>query len=253
MVFRDSGTVAGNSAALAFYRIPRARIKMDGKAMDNELSAGQSNLGLTTNVELLEQTKHYLQARLQHLAPDTVLAQAWDEFYRVYSSLVRRFVVAQGLRGADADDCVQGVWSTVAVKLAEFERPPQRSGLRAWLYTIVRNKATDALRTRLRYQGRHSDLPRDTGLEPCSREPDPAAALDTQWERAMLQTTLDELRLRVPEINYRCLVMRVLEGRSEAETAAALQLTPEQVRHRKYRMQRQLQSLLSVYTGHDSE
>jgi len=225
----------------------------DGHLKNSERAAEQSNGGMTTNVVLLEQTKRYLEAQLQHLAPDTVLAQAWDEFYRVYNSLVRRFVLAQGLRGADAEDCVQEVWKTVAVKLADFQRPPQRAGLRAWLYTIVRNKATDFLRSRLRRQDKHADLALDTGHEPCSREPDPAEALEDQWERAMLQTALDELRLQVSEINYRLLVMRVLEGRSEAETAAALQLTPEQVRHRKYRLQRQLQSLLSVYTGRDLE
>jgi len=182
-----------------------------------------------------------------------VLAQAWDEFYRVYSCLVRRFVLAQGLRGADADDCVQELWKTVAVKLADFQRPPHRPGLRAWLHTIVRNKATDFLRSRLRHRARGLDSALAPKDEPCSREPDPPAAIELEWERAMLQTALDELRLRVSEINYRLLVMRVLEGRSEAETAAALQLTPEQVRHRKYRLQRQLQSLLSVFTGHDAE
>lgn len=229
------------------------RVVKDGKSNDSDPAAGQLNQGMTTNVVLLEQTKCYLEAQLQHLAPDSALAQAWDEFYRVYSSLIRRFVLAQGLRGADADDCVQEVWKTVAVKLADFQRPPERPGLRAWLYTIVRSKATDFLRSRLRHQARGLDSALAPGDEPCGREPDPAAALEHQWQRAMLQTALDELRLRVPEINYRLLVMRVLEGRSEAETAASLQLTPEQVRHRKYRLQRQLQSLLSVYTGRDSE
>lgn len=104
----------------------------------------------TTNVVLLYQTKQYLAAQLQRQAPNTVLAQAWDEFYRVYSNLIRRFVLAQGLRGTDADDCVQEVWSTVAWNLAGFERPQQRPGLRSWLYTVVRSKSTDYRRRQFR-------------------------------------------------------------------------------------------------------
>ncbi|MCY2986353.1 MAG: sigma-70 family RNA polymerase sigma factor [Planctomycetota bacterium] len=143
--------------------------------------------------------------------------------------------------------------STVAVELAEFVRPSQRVGLRAWLYTVVRNKATDVLRRCLRHPASGLDSAVDAGHEPCSREPDPAAVSEAAWERALLQTALDELRSKFPAINYRLLEMRMLEGRSEIETAAALQLTPEQVRRRKYRMQRQLQTFLSVYTGRDAE
>ena len=54
------------------------------------------------------------------------------------------------------------------------------------------------------------------------------------------------------ETRFRVLEMRLLEGRSEAETGAALNMTPEQVRCRKYRAQQKLQSLLAVYTGEGS-
>jgi RNA polymerase sigma-70 factor (ECF subfamily) len=181
------------------------------------------------------------------------LAQAWDEFYRVYSNLIRRFVQAQGLRGADADDCVQEVWSTVALKLAEFERPQQRPGLRSWLYTVVRSKTTDYLRRSRCRPARSLDQAVDQGHEPVGREPDPAVVWEHQWQQALIRTAMDELRQQLPDESFRVLQMRLLEGRSEAETAAALNLTVEQVHSRKYRAQQKLQSLVAVYTGQDSE
>jgi RNA polymerase sigma-70 factor (ECF subfamily) len=204
-----------------------------------------------TNIDLLQQTRQYLQTLLQRQAPDTMLAHAWDEFYRIYSALVRRFVLARGLRGADVDDCVQDVWSTVARKLSEFERPSARPGLRAWLYTVVRSKATDFVRRGLRQPVQNLEAAVDRDQLPDHRAADPAAAVEQQWEQALLQTALDELRARVSELSYRVLELRVLEGRSEAETAAALNLQPEQVRYRKYRTQRKLQAILAVYTGDD--
>ena len=69
----------------------------------------------------------------------------------------------------------------------------------------------------------------------------------------MLRAAMDELRQQVPAENYRLLEMRFLEGRSEAETGAALGLTAEQVRHRKYRLMQRLQTLLKVYTGQETD
>lgn len=205
----------------------------------------------STNPVLLHQTQRYLESLLQRQAPDTMLTQAWAEFYRVYSNLIRRFVVAQGLRGADVEDCIQEVWSTVALKLADFQRPTERRGLRAWLYTVVHSKTADILRRQRRRAAESLDAAIDQGREPSAREPDPATIMDEQWQQAMLRTAVEELRGQVSERNYRVLQMRVFEDRSEADTAAELGLTPEQVRYRKHRMQQKLQAILAVYTGQD--
>lgn len=202
-----------------------------------------------TNISLLEQTQAYLQTVLQRRAPDTLLLQAWQEFYRVYSDVIRRFVIVHGARGADVDDCVQEVWSAVALKLADFEHPRDRPGLRAWLYAVVRSKTTDVIRGNIRQASQNLDACIAQGDEPSSDEPDPATAMEQQWDTTMVRTAMDELRQQVSETNYRVFEMRTIEGCSEAETAAALNLTPEQVRYRKHRTQRKLKALLAVYRG----
>ncbi len=71
----------------------------------------------TTDMFVLNSSQEYLQALCERNAPDSLLAEAWEEFYRVYSDLIRRFAITQGLRDADLDDCVQDVWNTVATSL----------------------------------------------------------------------------------------------------------------------------------------
>lgn len=202
-----------------------------------------------TNVSLLEQTQAYLQAMLQRRMPDTLLAHAWQEFYRVYSDVIRRFVIVHGARGADVDDCVQEVWSAVALRLADFEHPGDRPGLRAWLYAVVRSKTTDVIRRNARRASQNLDACIEKGDEPSSDEPDPAAAMEQQWDATMLRSAMGELRQQISEINFRVFEMRTIEGCSEAETAAALDLTREQVRYRKHRAQRKPKALLAVYRG----
>jgi RNA polymerase sigma-70 factor, ECF subfamily len=223
----------------------------DNRTPHIEEAPQRKSLLTTTNVVLLGQTKQFLEAQLRKQMPDTILVQAWEEFYRVYGNLIRRFVLTQGLRGADADDCVQEVWSTVAQKLGEFERSPERPGLRAWLYAVVRSRTADYLRRNLRRPAEPLDAALARGAEPVSLEPDPAATFDREWQQALLRTALEELRRHVSERSYRTLEMRLFEGRSEAETAEALGLTIEQVRYRKHRMQQKLRALVAVYSGQD--
>jgi len=85
--------------------------------------------------------------------------------------------------------------------------------------------------------------------DPSSHGSNPAVEVERQWEAAMVMIAMEELRRQVTEINYRVLEMRLVQGRTEAETAAVLNLTPEQVRYRKHRTQRKLQLLLAAYTG----
>jgi len=103
-----------------------------------------------TYVSLLQDAQAYLKLLLEDKAPNSLLVAAWENFYHVYDDLIRRFVVAHEVPHADVDDCVQEVWSEVAARLIEFDRPADRPGLRAWLYVLVRSKAMDIFRSKAR-------------------------------------------------------------------------------------------------------
>jgi RNA polymerase sigma-70 factor (ECF subfamily) len=202
-----------------------------------------------TNSSLLELTQSYLKARLENAAPDSMLAAAWDSFYEVYSGTVRRFVVAHGLRNVDADDCVQEVWMEVAERLPDFQHRDSRPGLRAWLYTVVRSKASDLLRRRGRQTAQSLEPLLGSSEEPAGDEAEPSSRLDQEWNVALVRTLMAQLRTQVSELNYRVLLLRFIKGRSVSEVAATLQITPEQVRYRQHRTLRKIRAMLGVYTG----
>jgi len=200
---------------------------------------------------LLGWTQQYLRARVEEETPDSMLAAAWDEFYRVYDGLMRRFAIARGLVGSDVDDCLQAVWMEVASRLDKFERPDSQAGLRSWLYTLVRSKAGDLIRRRQRRPAESLDAAREAGHEPADRESDPARIMDQDWELALLETLLEELRQEISDINWRLLRMRCLEGRDGPGVAAELGLTSEQVWYRQRRLMRKLQARVAVFTGQE--
>jgi len=209
----------------------------------------EDNPGTKTNVILLGWTQEYLRTVLAEGNPDSVLAAAWDEFYRVYDGLMRRFAMARGLVGADVDDCVQAVWMQIASSLGEFEHPESHAGLRSWLYTLVRSRAGDLLRRKSRRPAESLDRARDAGYEPADPVADPGRQLEKEWEHALLETLLDELRQEISEINWRLLKMRCLEGREVPVVASELGLSSEQVWYRQRRLLKKLRARVAVFTG----
>ncbi len=208
-----------------------------------------SETGTHTNIELLGRTQEYLRCAFERLAPDSLLAASWDEFYRVYNGVLRRFAISRGLRGSDVDDCLQEVWMEVARSLVDFERPMDRPGLRAWLYTVVRNKANGLFRRAARRRERTLEEAQAVGAEPLSPKSDPAALFQEQWERTVLETVREDVCGELSENNAKLLQMRLVEERDVAEVAAELQLSPEQVWYRQYRLLKKLKARMAVFTG----
>ncbi len=230
----------------------RVSVAADATASRTSSDKGQSespNRVGKTNLFLLEQTQEYLKALLEHQAPDSVLQESWDVFYELYNRLIRRFVVAHGVRHEDVDDCIQDVWSEVATRLVHFGRAPGRPGLRAWIYTVVRSKATNVVRqkTKSGISGMHdADTSR---LEPCSREPDPAVHCERAWNEAAVHTLLEELESEVSQLNYGVVYLRFIERKSVGEVADQLGISNEQVRYRQHRMLKKLRAKHSLLAG----
>ena len=198
----------------------------------------------------MENTQEFLRTAMAERMPDSMLTAAWDEFYRVYDVLIRRFVIARGVRGTDVDDCVQDVWGEVAKRFVDFEITSE-AGLRSWLFTLVRSRATDMFR-------RHSRNPTallgdslQAGLEPQGREPDPSARYDDAWDDAVVQTMVLKLEAEVSELNFEIFRLRSLEGIGVSETADRVGITSDQVRYRHHRAMKKLKSIASLYLGRE--
>jgi RNA polymerase sigma-70 factor (ECF subfamily) len=189
-----------------------------------------------TCLSLLRGAQAYLKA------PKDPVSHAWDGFYAVYDELIRRFVIAQGIPRCDVDDCVQEVWREVAVRLAEFNRPVDRPGLRAWLYALVRSKATNIFRKRARHSAESLDERISAGHEPRDSDADPAAVYERRWERAVLDKFVAQLREDLSPTNRRILQLRLIERRSVDEVSAELNVPAAVIHARQHRILKRLKS-----------
>jgi len=114
---------------------------------------------------------------------------------------------------------------------------------------LVRSKAGDLLRKKLRRPAESLDAAREFGAEPLDRQAYPTQLMEKEGERALLETLLEELRQEIAETNWRLLKMRCLEGREVADVAAELGLSSEQVWYRQRRLMKKLQARVAVFTG----
>jgi RNA polymerase sigma factor (sigma-70 family) len=189
----------------------------------------------------------FLKQRLQRLAPDAVLTHAWDSFYRTYTNIFRRMAGEFHLGAGESEDLVQDVWAQVIVHLSEFDWQRQGTGLRGWLYTLIRNRALNLIRRKVRRPSRQAGDLEMRGV--ADRARGPAEEWEVRWDRELMQLLLAELEKRVSPVNHRLLILRWIEGRPLADVAQLLKLSEKQVTYRQQRLFRKLRAAQALYRG----
>ncbi len=192
--------------------------------------------------EVLDEIKAYLLCRSRGVEPPPPLAEAWNGFYQHYAPRIRTFLRRWALSEADRNDCLQDVWQEVVARLGQFAHDPGRAGLSTWLMTLARNKAVDAIRRRTRHA--FESLGESEAIAAMHPGTDPVAEYERRRIVAQVQMVLAELSIRVSPTSFQVLHLRWIEGRTTSEVAAALALTPGQVRFRTHRMKQKVRDLL---------
>jgi RNA polymerase sigma-70 factor (ECF subfamily) len=148
---------------------------------------------------------------------------AYGELYRRYVRMVHGILLARVPR-IDVDDLVQDVFLHAMRQLNALRDPAAFGG---WLATIARHRGSDHLR-----QTRPTE-PLDDTPGPV---PDAVASLEAQAVLRTLRT--------LPEAYRETLVLRLVEGMTGPEIAAATGLTPASVRVNLHRGMKQLRERL---------
>jgi len=101
-------------------------------------------------------------------------AQAWEEFFNLYSPLLFSYAHDRGLSHEDAEDICASCYTTLVQKISEFEYDRNNSGFRAWLRTLVQRRVIDLYRKKQHASAHSCELERivDQGESP-----------DEAWER----------------------------------------------------------------------
>ncbi len=191
--------------------------------------------------EFLEGIKSYLSYRSRGVEPPASMVASWNRFYDYYAPRIAKYLRGWSLPEADRNDCFQDVWKEIVGSLRNFEFDPDRGGLCTWMMTVARNKAVDSIRRRNRHVSENlSEGEANSVLDP---RPDPAYEFERRSVQAQVQLALAELSGQVSAMSYSVIYLRWIEGRTTAEIAATLELTPDQVRFRAHRMKRKFRDV----------
>lgn len=170
-------------------------------------------------------------------------AAAWHRLVDLYGPLVHHWCRRAGLRGSDAADVGQEVFTRVWHALDRFRRDRPGDSFRGWLRTITRRSVVDHLR-----RGRREPAPAGgTDLGPAAvvtdDEPD-AAALDA--ERACLhRRALALVESDFEPVTARAFRAVVIDGLPARDAAAALGITTNAVYIAKSRVLARLRAELA--------
>jgi RNA polymerase sigma-70 factor, ECF subfamily len=168
--------------------------------------------------------------------------EAWHRLVSLYSPLVAHWCRRWGVPAVDRPDLVQEVFTAVAAGLATFRGPDAGVSFRRWLNTIARNKVHDYVRRgHSRGEGGTEALNR---LREVPAHAAPSGSSDEVKVAALYRRALEQVHCQFEERTWQAFWQVAIEGRSSAEVASELGLSPNGVRQAKSRVLRRLKEEL---------
>ncbi|ARS26676.1 RNA polymerase sigma factor [Sphingomonas sp. KC8] len=164
---------------------------------------------------------------------------AFAEILHRHRDPVYRLVRGHIGNADEALDVTQDVFVAALQHLGRYD--PARP-LRAWLARIAINRCRDWRRRQRvrRFFTFASAIPRDA----IETVPDPAAAIDIAVADRQALTHLTQAIAALPTALKEVLLLRTVEGLSQAETAAALGISEKAVETRLYRARGRLREMI---------
>ena len=182
-------------------------------------------------------TSHTLLQRVQQHDPI-----AWQRFSQLYTPLVYRWCVTNGLQSHDAADVVQEVFQAVFQGIARFQRHAAGQSFRGWLWTVTRNKVCDFFRRR-----QEQPAVSNQTLTFIEQAIDMPESISEPAERTLAELAHRALQLIQTDFEprtWQAFLAVVVEGQSVQETATKLGLSTAAVYKAKSRVLNRLRQEL---------
>ncbi|OAI46825.1 RNA polymerase subunit sigma-70 [Planctomycetaceae bacterium SCGC AG-212-F19] len=154
---------------------------------------------------------------------------AWQQFFRVYASVVYGFARRRGLQDADAADLMQDVLRRVALAAGKLDYDPRKGTFRSWLFTVTRNRLFDFLNSRQRQVAGAggSDGQRRLDEQPATPDPaDGAGSWDQEYHQGVLRWAMERVRGEFQENTWQAFRQTAVEGKNPKEVAGSLKMSP---------------------------
>ncbi|MGE3809211.1 MAG: RNA polymerase sigma factor [Gemmataceae bacterium] len=159
---------------------------------------------------------------------------AWQRLIDLYTPIIRTWLKSYGLQETDIDDIVQDVLGVVVKELPAFEHNQRTGAFRRWLRRITVNR----LRTFWRARPHHGlgTLDDDT----LDQLEDPESVLSRRWDeehdRHVAARLIELIEPEFEPATWQAFRMLTLEGRSTADVAKSLGISPNAARIAKFRV-----------------
>ena len=151
---------------------------------------------------------------------------AWQEFIKLYGPVVYGFARKRGLQDADAADLMQEVMRSVSAAIGRLDYDRNQGTFRGWLFTITRNKIFSFLSARrIRPQG-SGDSTTNRLLEQHADGEDGSQAWEMEYQRRLAALAMEHVKGEFQETTWRAFWLTAVEGRSAADVAGQVGLSP---------------------------
>lgn len=201
----------------------------------------------STDPIMILNVQGFLQDRLSRLSSSAEMTDEWNRFYDAYDRIIRRFAMACGMQDCDIDECSQEVWVAVVNGLNSFELDSSRARFRSWLYGIVRNKAADQVRSRMKHTAVSlNDSSRTFDLE--DDAPPPIQNIEATWRSEILREALAALQKKAKPRDFSVFVDRTVRRKPASVVAEANEMSEGAVRVVDHRLRKQLQDTINALT-----
>ncbi len=205
----------------------------------------------TTHPNLINAVRTYIAKSARErgsLTNDDICA--WEEFYERYSVILVRFAHRLRFQTQEVDDLLQEVWTDILKRLPEFEYDASTGGFRRWLFTIVRRRAIDHGRLRLRRLHKTSSV---IGELVDKESISPSEVLDRHFKVEVVQAAIEAFRGRASPSAWEIFNLCRLQGRTCAIAAQELGITPEAARQRLARATHDFRRSITDLVGDATE
>lgn len=170
---------------------------------------------------------------------------AWDRFVSRFRVPVVRFARSVGLSENDAEDVAQESLAAFAEGFRQGKYDRERGRLSQWLFGITYRKALDHRRKAAR--GRVGGSSAFDALAE-AQMPDEAAltaSWDQEWEQALLEQCLEQVRREVEPNTLRAFELTVRENMDAAAAAELLGVNVKLIYNAKHRILKRIRELRS--------
>ena len=191
---------------------------------------------MTASILALTTTHLLRQLRPEHAN------EIWREFDARYRPVLVGVARRLGLTLADAEDVAQEALVQFVRHYDEGRFDRERGRVRSLILSIVRNRATDALRERAARRERRGQ----SAMVSVPQEEELSALWDEQCRKAVVERAMIVLRqrTRLEERTIRAFELVAIRGRPVAEVAQELGLSADSVYAARNRCTRQLRAIV---------